>query len=332
IADHAGHVVVHRCAGLVRLLFFLTWPFARALAFIDLVIKRLAGVEDLTDEEELERELMSVVSEGEEEGALDENERQMIEAVVEFRSTTVDQIMTPRTEVEGFELTNDLNYIRAFIEEAGHSRIPVYEGDLDHIAGVLYAKDLLRFLGRDVNGFDLRSILRRPTFVPETKPLRGLLQEFQQNKVHLAIVLDEYGGTAGLVTIEDVLEEIVGEIEDEYEPATETPPSIQLVEGQRSVICDARAYIDDVNDELEAIDASLPEGESYDTVGGFVLSILGHMPVAGESFTLNGFIVKVLEAEPTRVTRVQIDFREKGHEPEPTPEPQPAAPEASQDK
>jgi magnesium and cobalt transporter len=218
--------------------------------------------------------------------------------------------MTPRTECEGFELTDDLEFIRHFIQTAGHSRIPVYEGDFDHVIGILHAKDLLRFLGHDVRSFKIRSVLRKPTFVPETKPLTHLLDEFQQNKVHMAIVVDEYGGTAGLVTIEDVLEEIVGEIEDEFEPATETPPSIELDEASRAVVVDARAYIDDVNDILENIGAALPENDGYDTVGGFVLATLGHMPVSGEQWRQNGYIIHVIDAEPTRVTRVRITFRE----------------------
>lgn len=309
VADHAADSVVHRFAPIIRLLYFITLPLARIIRFLDLIIRRLAGVTEMSEEEELENEIRSVLSEGEHDGALDQSEREMIEAVVEFRSTTVDQIMTPRTEMEGFELTDDLDFIKQFIDDAGHSRIPVYEGDLDHIVGILYAKDLLQYLGHDAKSFSLREVLREPHFVPETKPLRGLLADFQQNRVHLFIVLDEYGGTAGLVTIEDVLEEIVGEIEDEYEPITEAAPSIDLAPEDRLVICDARAYIDDVNDTLEQIDAALPEGEGYDTVGGFVLASLGHMPAVGETFQDNGYVVTVLDAEQTRVTRVQIEFR-----------------------
>ena len=308
VADHAGEHVVYRCAALIRGLYFVMLPFSRLVQFVDVVVRRLVGAVEVSEAEEIERELMSVVTEGEQEGSLGEVEREMIEEVVELRSSTAQEIMTPRTEVEGFELTNDINFIKAFIEKAGHSRIPVYKGDLDHIVGLLYAKDLLRYLGDDVAAFKLRPVLRKPQFVPETMPLLGLLKHFQQNKIHLAIVIDEYGGTAGVVTIEDLLEEIVGDIADEYEPTTEAPPRIDVRAEERAVEVDARAYIDDVNDELDDLGVEIPEGEDYDTVGGFVLSELGHMPVSGESFSRGGLMVRIIEAEPTRVTRVRVEF------------------------
>ncbi len=310
IANHAGEVVLCCLATLIRVCYFLTLPLTRPLRFVDVIVRRLAGVAEFTEAEELERELISVVAEGESEGSLSETERDMIEAVVEFRSTSVAAVMTPRTEIEGFEITDDLGFIKKFIEEAGHSRIPVYEEDLDHIAGILYAKDLLSYLGKDPNDFKLRSVLRQPHFVPESKKISELLAELQREKVHIAIIVDEYGGTAGLITIEDVIEEIVGEITDEYEPATETPPEILLLPNERAVVVDGRAYIDDVNDKLEDIGQQLPENEEYDTVGGFVITALGHMPDPGEVFSQNGFFVTVLEAEPTRVTRVRVEFRE----------------------
>ncbi|TVQ32087.1 MAG: HlyC/CorC family transporter [Phycisphaeraceae bacterium] len=317
VADHAGEDVVHRCAGLIRALYYMTLPLARAVRLVDVIIKRLAGVNDHDIEDEIEREIMNVVSEGEHEGSIGEAERQMIEAVVDLRTATAQEIMTPRTEIEGIELTDDLDYIKSFIDKAGHSRIPVYKGDLDHIVGVLYAKDLLKYLGAEVSNFKLRPILRKPQFVPETKPLLGLLAHFQGDKIHLAIVLDEYGGTAGLVTIEDLLEEIVGEIADEYEPLDEAAPKITVIVDERAVEMDARAYIDDVNDRIEEeLGVELPEGEEYDTVGGFVMTELGHMPVAGESFARNGFVVRVLEAEPTRVAKVRVEFRESSEEEE----------------
>ncbi len=318
LADAVGDAVVYRCASLIRGIHFFAAPVAHAVRFIDLVIKRLAGAEEKDEREELESELISVVNEHAIGRELTKTELRMIEAAIEFPSTPLAAVMTPRTEIEGFELTNDLGFIRRFIDQAGHSRIPVYEGDLDHIAGVLYAKDLLQFLDRDTEQFELRSILREPVFVPETKPVLELLTELQYKNIHIALVLDEYGGTAGLVTMEDLLEEIVGEIKDEYEPATEVPPRIEVLSGERAVDVDARAYIDDVNEKLEAIDAELPESEDYDTVGGLVNTMLGHIPTAGESFSRDGFTVKVIEAEATRVTRVRIEFHE---EEAPTAEP-----------
>lgn len=307
VAVHAGESVVIRMRGLIRLIHALGWPVIRINSALDEIVRRLVGAEAMTEEEELEEELRTVVSEGEEEGRLDETERDMIEAVVEMRSTAVSEIMRPRTEVEGFEMTDDLGFIRDFITNAGHSRIPVFEGDLDHIVGILYAKDLLAFVGNGSEKFVLKPILREVQFIPETKPVRDVLAEFKTKKVHMSIVLDEYGGTAGLVTIEDVLEELVGEIQDEYEPEDEKEPEILVVCDSRTAEVDGRAYIDDVNDALEEIGLSIPDEDDYDTVGGFVLSALGRIPETGESFRANGVAVRVLEAEPTRVTRVLIE-------------------------
>ncbi len=315
VAVHAGESVVIRMRGLIRLIHALGWPVIRINSALDEIVRRLVGAEAMTEEEELEEELRTVVSEGEEEGRLDEAERDMIEAVVEMRSTAVSEIMRPRTEIEGFEMTDDLGFIRDFITKAGHSRIPVFEGDLDHIVGILYAKDLLAFVGNGSEKFVLKPILREVQFIPETKPVRDVLAEFKMKKVHISIVLDEYGGTAGLVTIEDVLEELVGEIQDEYEPEDEKEPEILVVCESRTAEVDARAYIDDVNDALEAIGLSIPDEDDYDTVGGFVLSVLGRIPAMGESFRANGVAVRVLEAEPTRVTRVLIEAAAEGEEP-----------------
>ncbi|MGP1346665.1 MAG: hemolysin family protein [Phycisphaerales bacterium] len=310
IAEHAGEPLVYRTRPLIRALHIALTPL-RVLGFIEPAIRRLAGADARTDAEELEDEILSVVSEGERGGHVKEAEREMIEAVVQFWSTTVEEIMTPRTEIEGFQLTNDLGFIRDFIRKAGHSRIPVYEESLDNIVGVLYAKDLLNYLGTDTSDFDLRSILRPGTFVPESKLISELLVELQTRKVHLAVVIDEYGGTTGLVTVEDLLEEIVGEIQDEHEPEHESPPAIAVDVQTRSAEIEARAYIEDANDELESIGIELPEAEDYDTVGGFIITTLGHIPVVGEVFRQNGWAITILEAEPTRVQKLRIEIVEE---------------------
>lgn len=306
IADHAGERLICGLVVPVRALHLLTWP-VRQVALIDVAIKRLTGNQHVTEEQKLEEEIISVVAEGEREGQLGETQRDMIEAVVDFKGRTVDQIMTPRTEIEGFEYTDDLSYIRKFIEAHGHSRTPVYQGDLDHIVGILYAKDLLRFLGSDTTSFKLKPILRRPVWVPETKPLMELLYELRARKVHMAIVADEYGGTAGLVTFEDLLEEIVGEIQDEYEPQHVGAPEIEVKLDLRLAEAEARAYVVDVNEALEPLGVEVPVSEEYDTLGGYVLARLGHIPEPGESFREEGFVVTVLAAEATRVTRLKIE-------------------------
>ena len=231
----------------------------------------------------------------------------LLENVVDFTSTDVGEVMTPRTEIEGIEMTDDLSAIRAFILEAGHSRIPVFEEDLDHITGILYVKDLIPFIGEDASAFSLQPLLRRPIIVPETKPVADLLADFQQAEVHMAIVVDEYGGTAGLATIEDVLEEIVGEIYDEHEgdDDDEEPQLTKVASGIWEV--DGRFHIDDLN---EAIESTLPEDDEYDTVGGWFTAQFGQVPVAGASIELHDLIFTVMAAEPTHVTRLRIAHAE----------------------
>src|SRR5262249_29267915 len=184
------------------------------------------------------------VEEAAKEGVVDEQEREMIESVIEFRDTTVGQIMTPRPEIIGLEITAQLLEVKKTLEESGHSRIPIYEGTLDRIVGILYARDLIKHLGEPPEKFDIRSAMRTPLYVPKPKPLRDLLNDFRLKKIHIAIVLDEYGGTAGLVTIEDVLEELVGEISDEHEP---TEPAMFKRLSDTSAEVDARLYLDELN-------------------------------------------------------------------------------------
>jgi putative hemolysin len=306
LAEHAAERLLCTFAVPLRLVHALARPL-RAISFIDAGVRRLVGAEHVSKEEQIQEEIISAVAEGERGGQLDENERRMIEAIVGFKERTVAEIMTPRTEIEGLELTDDLAAIKRFIEERGHSRIPVFQRDLDHIVGVLYAKDLLKFLATDPGAFRLKPVLRRPVWVPQSKPLTELMYELRARRVHLAIVLDEYGGTTGLVTFEDLLEEIVGDIQDEYEPMSETLPEIEVNKDDRVAEVEARARIVDANEALEPLLMQIPEGEDYDTVAGFVLSRLGHIPVAGESFETEAVRVIVLDAEPTRVVKVRVE-------------------------
>ena len=260
VARYAGERVIYAMPGFIRGVFVVTRPLT-LLGFVDVAVKRLAGEAQTTEREEIEDDIISAASEGERGGHLRSTEREMIRAVVELGDTTVDEIMTPRTEVEGFQVTDDLAFIREFVREAGHSRIPVYREDLDHIAGMLYAKDLIRFAGATEESFELEPILRPAVLVPERKRVSELLAEMQRDKIHLAIVVDEYGGTSGLVTLEDIVEEIVGEIQDEYEPATETEPVIVVDESGGTADADARVNIDDANGALKAVRVEIEESE-----------------------------------------------------------------------
>jgi putative hemolysin len=225
----------------------------------------------------------------------------MLEKIIELSDRSAGEIMTPRTDVDGMEVVQELMRVRQAVLDIGHSRIPVYEESLDNIVGILYVRDLVSFVGSEED-FALKELLREPYLVPESKPVVDLLSEFKLRKVHLAIVLDEYGGTAGLVTIEDILEEIVGEIQDEYEE-DEVEPAIQEI-GMGVHEADARVEIPHLEDQL---DIDLSEDREYDTVGGLVFAELGRIPEVGESFEIEGHKVTVTDAERTKVLKVRIE-------------------------
>jgi CBS domain containing-hemolysin-like protein len=308
IARHGAPATVSACFPLVRLLsvwaIFISW----LSRFVDEVVRRLSGanLESSRNVGEAEAELLRSIEQTHREGGLDEGAVALLENVVEFSSTDVGEVMTPRTDIDGLEYTDDLAEIRRMIGEVGHSRIPVYDEDLDHIAGILYAKDLVRWLGEEAQGFTLRPLLRRPIVVPESKQVADLLADFQRSEVHMAMVVDEYGGTAGLVTIEDVLEEIVGEIVDEHEPDDEEQPSLRpMADGIYEV--DGNYHIDDLN---EALEIGLPEDEEYDTVGGWLMACIGHVPETGESHDENGHRFTATATTPTQVERISIESRD----------------------
>ena len=250
--------------------------------------------------DELEQEILHVVTEGELHGAVDEQEKEMIESVIEMADTRVDNIMTPRTQIAALPIESELDRVLDLVRTRGHSRIPVYENTIDTILGVLYVKDLLH--RKPGEAFNLSAVMRKARFIPETKSVRELLREFQERKVHIAIVLDEYGGTAGLVTIEDILEELVGEITDEHDATV--PQDLERID-DRTVEVNARMKIPDLNYQLGL---SLPEDQDYETIGGFVFSTLGKIPTVGERCEYDGVAIQVLGAEPRRVTRVRLTF------------------------
>ena len=281
-------------------MLFVFRPIVWSLHLFDPIIRRISGIDLSEEEDDLSDEVISMVEQHEDGAEVDEAQKEMIEAVFDLSDTEAEEVMTPRTDVKGIEVSSTLDQIKDTILQYGHSRIPVYEETIDNIVGILYAKDMIKFVG-DGEDFDLRSVLREAMMVPESKNVGELLAEFKAKKIHIALVLDEYGGTAGLVTIEDILEELVGEIHDEYE-VTDDTPQVERVDDQ-TLRVDARVEIDDLNDELNI---ELPEDEDYDTVGGFVFATLGHIPKAGETFEYEGLCFKVTEAERTRVVRVEV--------------------------
>ena len=304
LARYASVGLVASALPTLRVLAFVCLPLTRGTVFIDEAIRRLSGANLREADEEVDAELLQSIGDQHREGKLDEESVVLLENIVEFRSTDVGEVMTPRTDIDGIELTDDLAAIRSFIDKVGHSRIPVYEENLDHLVGVLYVKDLVRYLGEDASDFKLRSVLRQPIIVPETKPVRELLTDFQRGEVHMAIVIDEFGGTAGLVTIEDVLEEIVGEIHDEHEPDDEELPTLREIDETHAEV-HGRYHTDDLNEELGL---TLPEDEEFDTIAGFVLASLGRVPALGDSLESHKARFTALATTPTHVQRVGIEL------------------------
>jgi len=306
-AKYAGEKILSRTYKLLTGFSIAASPFIYIFRLYDGFIRRLAGVAETTPEEqheEKQEEFITGLERRRTEGVLDEEEQEMIENVLELSSSTADEIMTPRTDIVAVEINSDLQKVLETITSAGHTRVPVYERNIDNIIGLVYAKDLLAEIGKTGGQFKLRDKIRDAYFVPESKPLRALLHEFQNQKLHIAVVLDEYGGTAGVVTLEDILEELVGEITDEYE---EPPPEPIKKIDQNTIEADARTYIDDINDQLEL---NLPEDEDYETIGGFVFARLGYIPKTGENFDYENLKFTIASAEARRIKRIRIQKAE----------------------
>lgn len=300
---------------------FVSWPLWQAIAVLaaplvwgarlfDIALHRIMGrTEDVQDEETIGEEIRTIVTEGHREGLLEEEAREMIEGVIEMGEADVAEIMTPRTDMHMLQVDLAWEQILDDAIAAGHTRIPVYEKNRDDIVGILYSKDLLPELATsDADSrTPLRELLRKPVFVPETKPVPDLLQMFQHMRTHIAVVLDEYGGVSGLVTIEDVLEEIVGEIVDEYDE--EEDADIERIDEDTCVAL-GRAHVDEIN---ALMNLDLPDDRDFDTIGGFVFTELGHVPMPGEMVVWDESVrIQVLEATKRRVDRVKIERLDNG--------------------
>src|SRR5918995_1156305 len=252
-------------------------------------------------------ELKLLVETGSEQGGIEEEEKEMIHGVIELGDKRVHEVMVPRIGIRAINVNDPLDEVLDAIVRAGHSRLPVFEDNLDNIVGILYAKDLLPYLkgnGRGNGLIDIRQLVRPPVYVPESKPVDDLLHEMQAVKRHIAIVVDEYGGTAGLVTMEDVVEEIVGEIQDEYD--TEESPIEDISTDEELVFrLDGMVSMDDLRDLFDLPDDDEPDEDAYDTVGGFVVHRVGRIPLPGTEIPFRDEVVLHVEAaEPRRVARV----------------------------
>jgi magnesium and cobalt transporter len=245
-----------------------------------------------------EKELQEAINSSEEEGILNEAEGDMLQSIFEFGDTIVREVMVPRTDMVCCPADATLSEFLELIIQSGHSRVPLFEGSTDQIVGVVYAKDLLRNWGENDETLTLTEVMRTPYFIPETKRIDALLMDFRTRRVHMAIAVDEYGGTSGLITIEDLLEEIVGDIQDEYD--LEVPWLQPQDDG--TLLVDARANVEELE---EYYGIEIPR-EKFDTVGGYLFHLLGNVPKAGEKITDNGLVLMVEDSDERKVVKVRV--------------------------
>jgi CBS domain containing-hemolysin-like protein len=303
--------VALRLAPLIVMLRRLVGPVATALVRFANVVMPGKGLPQgpFITEAEI-RQLAEVASEEEQ---IEEGEVQLIHSIFEFGDTIVREVMVPRPDIVAIEADRPLRDVQALVLQHGYSRLPVYDDDLDNVVGFIYAKDVLKALHQGKQDMPLRDVCRPAHFVPESKKAADLLREMQREKFHVALVTDEYGSVVGLVTLEDLLEELVGEIEDEFDRAE--PDIAQVAENVYRV--DGKVAIDEVND---LFDVELPD-EEWDTVGGLMLGLLGSIPKEGEEVSFQGLVFKAERVDGRRISKVLITRRE--------PEQQPQAAEAT---
>jgi len=286
-------------SGPIELLVTVCYPLIKLLTnFTNLVIKGLGGEvkkRPLVTEEEF----LTLVDVGAEEGVIELDEREMIEGIFEFGETTVKEVMVPRTEMNVLEVDTSVDKALDYVLETGNSRTPVYEKGIDDVKGILYTKDLLRYIRDGSRDLKLEGVLRPAYFVPDTMKLDDLLQEFQKRKIQIAMVVDEYGGTAGLVTLEDLLEEIVGEIEDVHDKDVVMLKRLN----SNTAVVDARMDIEELN---EAFGVNLPSEGDFETVGGLVVSTFGRIPPVGERVLVGEVAIIVEEADDKSVSSVKM--------------------------
>lgn len=282
--------------------YYLFLPLSQMFSFLTQIISNVLGLDK--DKHVLsEQELRTLVDVGEEHGALEKDEKEMIHSIIEMGETIVREIMVPRTDMIAVDKTASLTQVLNLVKDKLHSRIPVYDDSADNIVGILYLKDLLPFIKKkNTSTFDLTKLAHRAYYVPEQKKINELLREFQQQRIHMAIVVDEYGGTSGLVTLEDIIEEIVGEIQDEYD--SELPQLEKLDE--RSFAVDASMLLDELNEQLGL---HLPTEEGVDTLAGFLLGQFGSVPKSKQKLDYNGFEFIIMKATKKRIEQVRINIK-----------------------
>jgi putative hemolysin len=280
-----AYVVVHLSSGAVEFLFPKTED------------ERISQAEET---------IQSIIDAGEEEGIFHQEEGELLQSIVEFSETIVREVMTPRIDLAAIEISASLSAAVKLAVDSKYSKIPVYRERIDHIEGILYAKDLLRYWQTNPESIKLEDIIRPAYFVPETKRVRNLLREFQKEKIHMAVVVDEYGGVAGVATLEDLLEEIVGEIHDEYDVEE---PAIQAI-GDNEWLADGKADLEEIE---ELLDLEFPD-DNYETLGGFLFDQLGRVPRPGEVAYYQSVKMRIQEANERRILKVVISRESKPEE------------------
>ena len=253
----------------------------------------------LGDSSDLTEEIHDLMDEGQAKGLVSNEESDMVFGVLDLKETKAHSIMVPRIEISSAPVDASLGEIIRLVANCGHTRIPIHKENIDQIVGILHAKDLLKLWGEDSHSIIPSHILREPYFVPENKPLNDLLKELKEKKNHLAVVTDEYGGTAGIVTIEDILEEIVGEIQDEHDNDL---PLITKLDEDRFLV-DARL---EANRFEEAFGIKLPEGD-FESVGGFIIHMLGRIPEGGETYSFDDLDVTIQNADQRKISKIVVE-------------------------
>ncbi len=288
-----------RASPLLRLLQTLIFPVVWAFEQVTHLVFRMMGAGRAEQTFSSTEEIRTLIAMGEEEGVLEEEEREMLHSVIDFGELMAKEVMVPRTDMVCLAARATVKEAVKTAVDSGFSRLPVFDGSLDNVVGVVFAKDLLAHLAMDKGDVTVTKVQRQPMFVPESNTLDDVLRELQERRMHMALVVDEYGGTSGLVTMEDLLEEIVGEIFDEYDLRRE---AVRVLDENTAVV-DARVHVDDVNDKFGT---KLPEDEVFETVAGFVFHSLGRIPKEGETFEAHDLRVTVEKAINRRILRVRM--------------------------
>ena len=309
LASTRAEPIVWGLLPVVRALHWISWPVTKPLHLVALfVVRNLLGLrsqdENGVEGEDLADEIRAAVEDKDENESLADEAKDWIENIVDFKDEDVAGVMTPRTDIVAIDAEKNFREAVRQAVDAGHSRLPVFEETLDNIVGIFYLRDAIKVMAaEDASRLTdpVTQHVREAYFVPESKAIGDLFREFKSRRLHIAIVVDEYGGTSGVVSLEDVIEEIVGEIVDEYDEEEE--PTLRVVEKGKTLEVDARIHVSDLNEELSV---EVPESDDYETIGGWVFSHLGRIPQTGDRFETEQLEITILAADPRRIERLRV--------------------------